>query len=180
LIQKTQLEITNVVSTSNLNQKIAVEKFVYYPWGIYNSQIYGGRCGYVKTQDMHGRVTVFPSGKMISVGAPSVKKSVEQLNQAKFCLVCENLATDVKLDIKVQNVVATLTLKNKLRIREIVSTLSGAIYEPEQFPGIIFKYLRSVTFLIFASGKIVISGAKSEDELLQVANEIQQKIQCVR
>ncbi len=86
------------------------------------------------------------------------------------------LITDVKLEQKIQNIVATLTLDNKLKVSNIVPKLKGAIYEPEQFPGIILKSIQSVSYLLFASGKIVITGAKSEDELSRAAFEIQQKL----
>lgn len=171
--------ISNIVSTSNLHNKVDVKKFVKFGWGTYDDTIYGGRCGYVKTPEMQGRVIVFPSGKMISVGARSARKSFEQLNQAKFCLLRGKLIPDVRLEQKIQNIVGTLTLENNLRINRIVAKLQGAIYEPEQFPGIILKSVRSLSYLIFASGKIVISGAKSEEELMEASLEIQGKIKSL-
>ena len=168
--------ISNIVSTSNLHHKVDIKKFVKFGWGTYDNAIYGGRCGYVKTPEMQGRVIVFPSGKMISVGAKSSRKSFEQLNQAKFCLLKEKLISDIRLKHKIQNIVGTLNLKNNLKINQIVTKLQGAIYEPEQFPGVILKSTRSLSYLIFASGKIVISGAKSENELMEASFEIQRKI----
>lgn len=175
-ISKASVIISNVVSTSDLHQNIDIEKFINFPWGIYDLEIYGGRCGYLKSPEMRGRVTIFPSGKMISVGAKSITKSLQQLNQAKFYLLREKLISDVKLKPKIQNIVATLSLDKKLKINQISSKLKGAIYEPERFPGIILKSMRSVSYLIFASGKVVISGAKSEEELSQAAFEIQHKL----
>lgn len=173
---KSKLSIVNVVSTSNLNQQVAIRKFNEFGWGTYDSAIYGGRCGYVKTPEMDGRVTIFPSGKMISLGGKSIKKSIEQLNQAKFYLVREKLIQDIILRPKIQNIVATIVLPKPLSIAEAYDKLIGAIYEPEQFPGIILKSINSVSYLIFASGKIVITGAKSKRELSVAAFEIQQKL----
>ena len=177
---KSKLAIVNVVSTANLNQKVAIRRFNELGSGIYDLAIYGGRCGYVKTPEMDGRVTIFSSGKMISVGGKSIKKSIEQLNQAKFYLVRENLIQDTILRPKIQNIVATLALPKPLRIAETYDKLIGAIYEPEQFPGIILKSISSVSYLIFASGKIVITGAKSKKELSTAAFEIQQKLGVVK
>jgi len=50
-------------------------------WGRYDTEIYGGKCGYIKDITMRGRVTVFLSGKMISTGADGVSQSLKQLNQ---------------------------------------------------------------------------------------------------
>lgn len=173
---KPKLAIVNVVSTSTLNQKVDIRKFIEFGWGIYDSEIYGGRCGYVKAPEMDGRVTVFPSGKMISVGGKSIKKSIEQLNYAKFYLVREKLIQDTTLRPKIQNIVATLVLPKLPSLAKIYDKLTGAIYEPDQFPGIILKSINSVSYLIFASGKIVIAGAKSNRELSLTAFEIQQKL----
>jgi TATA-box binding protein (TBP) (component of TFIID and TFIIIB) len=173
---KSKLAIVNVVTTASLNQKVSIEKFVKFGWGIYDTAIYGGRCGYVKTPEMDGRVTVFQSGKMISIGGKSIKKSIEQLNEAKFHLVREKLVADTILRPKVQNIVATITIPQPLSIAKTYDKLIGAIYEPEQFPGIILKSINSVSYLIFASGKIVISGAKNNTELNRAAFEIKQKL----
>lgn len=168
--------ISNVVCTGNLNQKVDLTKFLNFEWGIYDDAIYGGRCGYVKSPEMKGRVTIFPSGKMISIGAKSVNNAINQLNEAKFCLVQAKFISDVKLEPKIQNIVAVLTLKENLNINKIATKIKGAIYEPEQFSAIILKSIKSITYLIFSSGKIVITGAKSEEEISQAGFEIQQKL----
>ena len=175
-ITRIKPKITNVVCTGSLNQSVDIKTFNKFGWGIYDMAIYSGRCGYVKSPEMQGRVTVFPSGKMISVGAKSVKKAIEQLHQAKFYLMQVKLISDVQLHGKVHNVVGLLTLNNTLQINKIMPKLKGAIYEPEQFAGIILKSIKSVSYLIFASGKIVISGATSEEDLSRAAFEIQQKL----
>ena len=84
-------KICNVVSTADLKQKVNINELSKLPCGIFDESIYGGRCGYVKIPEMKGRVTIFASGKMISIGGNSVTKAHNQLNQAKFYLVQENL-----------------------------------------------------------------------------------------
>ena len=79
-------KIRNIICTSDLKQIIDISKFINFPWGIYDEVTYGGRCGYVKTPDIKGKVTIFLSGKMISLGANSLKTSYQQLETAKFCL----------------------------------------------------------------------------------------------
>jgi len=169
-------KIRNVVCTANLEQTVNVMKLSELSSGIYNETIYGGRCGYVKTPEMDGRVTIFPSGKMISLGGKSLKKAKEQLNQAKFFLVKENMIKDTRLFPKIQNIVATLDIKQKIPIEDISSKIAGAIYDPETFPGMILKGLHSCNFLIFASGKIVITGAKSIEETTRSLFELLQKL----
>ena len=167
--------ISNVVCTADLHQSVNLKEFLNFGWGVYDSAIYGGRCGYVKLVEMKGKATIFPSGKMISLGAKSVKKSIQQLNLAKFYLVEAGLISDIKLEPKIQNVVATLTLDRGIKMNKAVISLDGSTYEPERFPAIIYKIL-TASYLIFESGKIVITGAKSEEAVLQAAFEIQQKL----
>ena len=165
-----------MVCTANLEQKVDVIKLSGLAYGIYDKTIYGGRCGYVKTPEMDGRVTVFPSGKMISLGGKSVKKSIEQLNHAKLFLVRENMIYDTRLIPKIQNIVATVDVGQKLPIENLSLKIPGAIYEPETFPGLILKGLHSCNFLIFASGKIVTTGTKSIKETSSSLFELLEKL----
>ena len=162
--------------TADLKHKINISKFVKIPCCIYDEAIYGGRCGYIKMPEMDGRVTVFPSGKMISVGAKSIKKGTEQLNQAKFHLVQNNMLKDVKLSPKIRNIVATIFVGHTISIDIISTKIPGAIYDPETFPGMIIKGLDSCSCLVFASGKIVIVGAKSANELNTTSFEMVQRL----
>jgi len=169
-------KIRNVVCTASLEQRVDIIKLSGLAYGIYDEAIYGGRCGYIKTPEMDGKVTVFPSGKMISVGGKSVKKAIEQLNQAKFFLVRENMIQDTVLIPKIQNIVATIDLKQKIPVDNLSLQIAGAVYDPETFPGLILKGLFNCNFLIFASGKIVITGAKSIEDTTSSLFELLQKL----
>ena len=158
-------KVNNVVCTASLEQAVDIRRMGNLPCGIYDEAIYGGRCGYVKMPDMKGRVTVFPSGKMISVGAISPNKAVKQLQNAKFYLAEQGLIQDIKIHPVIRNIVATADTHNSIPINILSSKISGAVYDPETFPAMILKGFSSCSFLIFASGKIVITGAKSLNEL---------------
>jgi len=169
-------KICNVVCTGNLEQKVSLVKLSKLSCVIYDKKIYNGRCGYVKTSTMDGRVTIFPSGKMISIGGKSIKKAIEQLNFAKSYLVQENIIKEIKLIPKVRNIVATIKVEQSIPIEKLSSKISGAIYNPETFPALIIKGLHNCCFLIFASGKIVIMGAKSSEELSTSSFELIQRL----
>jgi TATA-box binding protein (TBP) (component of TFIID and TFIIIB) len=124
------LKIQNVISTSDLHQKIDARKFNQYEWGRYDIELYGGRCGYIKEEGLQGRVSVFLSGKMISTGAKEVSSSILQLHHALELLVSNKLAKWVELECKVQNIVATLDLQRRLDVKRIIGSLSNYFYEP--------------------------------------------------
>lgn len=173
---KKKPKICNVICTGNLEQKINVTKLSKLPNGIYDKKIYGGRCGYVKTPDMDGRVTIFPSGKMISIGGKTIKKAIDQLNRAKSYLVEAKLVKDIKLIPLIRNIVATTEADQKIPIEEISTKIPGAIYNPENFSGMILKGLHNCSFLVFASGKIVIAGTRSSEELSKSSFELFQRM----
>ena len=55
------------------------------------------------------------------------------------------------------------------------------MYEPEQFPGLIHKMDEpKVVLLIFSSGKMVITGAKREEEVYEAVKRIYEKLKSIR
>lgn len=69
-----------------------------------------------------------------------------------------------KAKINIENVVASATIADKLNIKDISNILDEAEYEPEQFPGVIYRLKEpKVAILIFGSGKVVCTGAKNPD-----------------
>jgi transcription initiation factor TFIID TATA-box-binding protein len=46
------------------------------------------------------------------------------------------------------------------------------IYEPEQFPGLIYKSSIGPTCLVFSSGKIIIVGSKSEEQIEETIQDL--------
>ena len=172
-------KIRNVVSTANLEQKVGITMLAKIPCGIYDEAIYGGRCGYVKTPEMDGRVTVFPSGKMISVGGRSIEKAKEQLNHAKFHMVQNKMIKDTTIISTVRNIVATVEIGKNVPIDVLSSKIPGAIYDPETFPGMIVKGANRSSYIVFASGKIVITGAKSVNELRTASFDMIQRLNAL-
>src|SRR3989304_662168 len=68
--------------------------------------------------------------------------------------------------IKIENVVASTSLGGELDLQAIPLALGGAEYEPEQFPGLIYRLKEPKTAtLLFRSGKVVCTGAKSLDHV---------------
>ena len=82
-----------------------------------------------------------------------------------------------KAIINIQNVVALATLNQKVDLNAVVKAYPSVEYRPEQFPGLVFRLKRPKTgTLIFSSGKMVCTGAKSEKEsrsaIMRVVKEL--------
>src|SRR3989337_2399020 len=70
-----------------------------------------------------------------------------------------------KAIISIENVVASAALNQKVDLNAVVKSFPGVVYRPEQFPGLVFRLKKPKTAtLIFNSGKMVCTGAKSEKE----------------
>jgi len=67
--------------------------------------------------------------------------------------------------------VASANLLGRIELEDCAYALGRNMYEPEQFPGLIYRMEEpKVVILIFASGKLVCTGAtKEEDVYLAVA-----------
>jgi transcription initiation factor TFIID TATA-box-binding protein len=83
-------------------------------------------------------------------------------------------------DYTVDNLVATvfLTLKNKLDLLKIARKVIDSEYNPEKFPGVVLRIQNpKTTFLIFSTGKMVVTGAKNEAHLF---NAVKKAIKTIR
>ena len=79
--------------------------------------------------------------------------------------------------VSVENVVASASVDQKIDLNEITKKFPDTEYHPEQFPGLVFRINtpRTAT-LIFRTGKMVCTGAKSEDMAIKAVNTVVQKL----
>ncbi|MBY8989058.1 MAG: hypothetical protein KGD61_11440 [Candidatus Lokiarchaeota archaeon] len=69
----------------------------------------------------------------------------------------------VKAIINIENVVASATLNQDIDLNSVVRAFPSVEYKPERFPGLVFRLKKPKTAtLIFRTGKMVCTGAKSE------------------
>jgi transcription initiation factor TFIID TATA-box-binding protein len=103
---------------------------------------------------------------MISVGTKSEEQAQKELHMAKQFLFDNGFIQEIELYPCTQNLVVTVDLEQALHLEEL-SQKTRAIYEPEQFPGAILRISQpfKTSVLIFASGKIVITGLKNQSEI---------------
>ncbi|MGC8671606.1 MAG: hypothetical protein ACP5TJ_01815 [Candidatus Micrarchaeia archaeon] len=84
----------------------------------------------------------------------------------------------LKPNFKVENIVASADLGVELDLYAIAKASSDVDYEPEQFPGAIYKiHNPKVALLLFKNGKIICTGAKTNAEIKKA---IEQVIKVVR
>jgi len=78
-----------------------------------------------------------------------------------------------KPTFKIENIVATVILDQPIDISKVEEAVKGSTYQPDQFPGLVLRLDKpKSTALIFRSGKMVVTGAKSTQQLIQVVKKI--------
>ncbi len=174
-----KVAIVNVVATASLNQEMDFEELRRFGEIFHDSDVYGGRVAYFKTKGMQGRVSIFSSGKMISVGTKSIEQAQKELQLAKRFLAEKSLIKEVALEPKTQNIVATADFEQQVNLEELAQK-TRAIYEPEQFPGAILRLDKpfKTSILIFASGKTVITGLKNSAQIESAVQELKKLIEA--
>jgi len=81
-------------------------------------------------------------------------------------------------NIRIENIVASAALGVEVPLEKIVSKLEGMEYEPEQFPGLVYRMEKpKAAALIFGSGKIVCTGARSMDDVNEVFKKVVKIVQ---
>jgi len=166
------IEIVNVVASAVLDQKLDLYEIQKkFPDVEYNPDQFPGavfRLRVPKTATL-----LFSTGKMVCTGSKSedmarkaVKIVVQKLRKEKVKIKKEAVVT-------IQNIVSSINLGGKIHLEKTARTLPRSMYEPEQFPGVIHRMVDPKTvILLFASGKLVCTGAKTEQDVYRSVNNL--------
>lgn len=78
-----------------------------------------------------------------------------------------------KYDVTIVNIVVSTSLEHDVPLEKMAATLSNTEYNPEQFPGLVIRIKEPKTSaLIFSSGKIVCTGAKTLEKVEECIQQI--------
>jgi len=159
-------ELQNVVATFNLGvdhldlRAIALEK----PFIEYNPQKFAAAT--LRIRQPRTTALAFASGNMVCTGAKTELES--RLAGRKYVRLLQKHGIPVSFrDFKIQNIVASAEIPHPLKLLELSRSYGPYVsYEPDLFPGLVFRTTEpKLVFLLFRSGKIVITGAKSRTEI---------------
>lgn len=94
----------------------------------------------------------------------SAKASVKKTEKNPFC-------------IRIENIVASAAFGVDIPLESVVSKLEGMEYEPEQFPGLVYRIKKpKAAALIFGSGKVVCTGARKIDDVSVAVAKVSKKL----
>jgi transcription initiation factor TFIID TATA-box-binding protein len=169
---KAIIHIENVVASATLNQKVDLNAVVKsYPGVEYRPEQFPGLVYRLKRPKT--ATLIFNSGKMVCTGAKSEKESRRAVMKVIKELKKGGIIIISKPELKVQNIVASASLGGMIDLEKATYTLGKTMYEPEQFPGLIYRMDEpKVVILLFASGKLVCTGAKKEQDVFDAVRKL--------
>ncbi len=121
-------------------------------------------------------ILIFSTGKMVVTGmrkASEAGKVVEKVlkNIRKAGIKVSNP------EITIQNIVASGDLHTNIDLNMAAIVMEYAMYEPEVFPGLIYRMQEPKTvFLIFSTGRIVCTGAKKKEIVREAVKKLNKEV----
>jgi transcription initiation factor TFIID TATA-box-binding protein len=169
---RSQIKIQNIVVSTSLEHDIPLIKLAeILPNTEYNPEQFPGLVMRIKNPKTSA--LIFSSGKVVCTGAKSITKVRESLTRIIENLRKIRIRIKVKPKINVQNMVASGNINMALNLNELAMKLENTEYEPEQFPGLVYKLPGTrATFLLFSNGKIVCTGTRSEVRLREAVAKL--------
>jgi transcription initiation factor TFIID TATA-box-binding protein len=166
------IRIENVVATATLDQKIDLDAVVKGNPGVeYDPATFPGLVYRVKRP--RTSILIFRTGKMVCTGAKSSKEANKAIKKVVREMKKSGIIIPGKPKTKIVNMVASGNLGGLIDLERSAYSLGRTMYEPEQFPGLIYRVDNpKVVFLIFASGKIVCTGATKEEDVYRAVEDL--------
>jgi len=160
------IEIQNVVASTGIGHELDLEALsMDLPGADFNPDNFPGLV--YRTQDPKAAALIFRSGKVVCTGASSVDDVHGAISIVFEKLRDLGIPIDDSSEITVQNIVSSADLGEGMNLNAIAIGLGleDVEYEPEQFPGLVYRMDEpEVVTLLFGSGKIVITGGKQPEE----------------
>ena len=169
---KRDIQIVNIVVSTSLEHDIPLEKMAATLSNTeYNPEQFPGLV--IRIREPKTSALIFSSGKVVCTGARTLEKVEESLQQIIKSLEKINIKIKIKPKINVQNIVASGSVGMDLNLNVLAMKLENTEYEPEQFPGLVYKLPQAkATFLLFSNGKIVCTGTKSEEQVNDAVDKL--------
>ena len=171
------IKIQNVVACATLNQKFDLNAIVKgNPLVDYNPKTFPGLVFRLKRP--RTAILIFRTGKMVCTGAKSEREALKAIKTVLKELKKSGIIIPTKPETKIVNIVASANLLGKIELEDVAYVLKKTMYEPEQFPGLIYRMDEpKVVILIFATGKLVCTGAKKEAEIYEAVEKLRQQLE---
>ena len=182
--KKSDLKVQNIVATSSLGNAVPLIKLAKSDANTeYHPETFPGLI--LRVKKPKSAVLVFASGNLVCTGTKSIAQVKEVIANVISRLHKIGVKVSGKPKVNVQNIVASGSINFTLNLNILALKLGNTEYEPEQFPGLVYKLSKPyATFLLFSNGKLVCTGTKNREELnnakTQLLHNIKEAMKGVR
>jgi transcription initiation factor TFIID TATA-box-binding protein len=163
----TRIRIENVVASSSLGDKLDLPSIALALDGAeYEPQQFPGLI--YRMRDPKTAILLFQSGKAVCTGGKSMKQVFDSIRIVSERIRAGGHRVLSRPKVQVQNIVATSDLGSEINLNSVAIALGleRVEYEPEQFPGLVFRLDEPrVVLLLFGSGKLVCTGARRPSDV---------------
>lgn len=176
-----KIKIENVVASTDIKKIISLDKLLnILEASEYEPEQFPGLV--YRLDEPRVATLIFRSGKIICVGARStsaakfaLKKTVRKIKKIGIRF------NENTLKVKIENIVVAVDLGRDLNLDQLAFQLENSEYEPEQFPGLVYRiYEPKVAFLLFSSGRVVCAGAKSLDAVKKAVKKLEATLRSLK
>ncbi len=174
------IKVVNIVISANLGHPIPLEKMAAtLPNTEYNPEQFPGLV--IRIKDPQTSALIFSSGKIVCTGGRTMDEVHASIRKIMKSLEKINVKIKEEPEAKIQNIVASGSVGMDLNLNVLAMKLENTEYEPEQFPGLVYKLPeKKATFLLFSNGKVVCTGTKSEAEVHTVLDILIENLKKVK
>jgi transcription initiation factor TFIID TATA-box-binding protein len=170
-------KIENVVATVTveITEKIDLNQIARKHAEVeYNPERFPGLV--MRIEKPRATILIFSTGKMVVTGLRKASEAERVVDK-----VVKNIRkAGIKLsnpEITIQNIVASGDLHTNIDLNMAAIVMEYAMYEPEVFPGLIYRMQDPKTvFLIFSTGRIVCTGAKQKEIVRDAVKKLNQQV----
>ena len=162
--------VVNYVVTTYLSDWFDLDYISYnLPGGDYNPEVFSG-ITYV-LENPKCAILILRNGRVAVTGTRTKEDAQSALEYIVDLLTSAGVTAYYNTDIKVLNIVGSVTLKDEIDLHTFFRKLNApkAEFDPERFPGIIYHMGDNIDMLIFQSGKVVFTGARSMENFNAVS-----------
>jgi transcription initiation factor TFIID TATA-box-binding protein len=174
----TDINIENIVASTQIADGLDIKRLAdALPDSKYDPEKFPGLVLHIEKPKT--AVLLFSSGNAICTGAKSLEEVDEAIHEIINKIKNVGLPVFENPEIKTQNIVASSDLKKEFQLNSLAKSLllENVEYEPEQFPGLVYRMDNlGVVLLLFSSGKLVCTGAKKLEDVTAAIDTMKDKL----
>ncbi len=174
------IKIENVVASTSLGTELDLQAIVLALDGAeYDPERFPGLI--YRLKEPKTATLLFRSGKAVCTGGKSLEQVKIAIGKVAKQIGAAGIVVKGEPEIVVQNIVASSDLGAKINLNAIAISLGldKVEYEPEQFPGLVYRIdSPKVVVLLFGSGKLVCTGARKPEDVGAAVDKITEDLKA--